>query len=117
MTLAPSTLKIASAGAPSAAACKPGKPGKAKAYHVTVNLDESLKQGSVLVDLVAVDLVVEEVREVREQVEVGVNAEQLRGLRGPRAATVPRGRQAVPLRVAAIRVVDVTVVHQCFFCD
>lgn len=35
------------------ASCKPGKPGKPKAYHVTVNLDESLKQGSVLVDLVA----------------------------------------------------------------
>jgi hypothetical protein len=35
--------------------CKPGKPGKPKAYHVTVNLDESLKQGSVLVDLVAVN--------------------------------------------------------------
>jgi hypothetical protein len=33
--------------------CKPGKPGKPKAYHVTLNLDESLKQGSVLVDLVA----------------------------------------------------------------
>src|SRR6266516_5592857 len=32
--------------------CKPGQPGKPKAYHVTVNLDESLKQGSVLVDLV-----------------------------------------------------------------
>ena len=32
--------------------CKPGKPGKPKAYHVTVNLDESLRQGSVLVDLV-----------------------------------------------------------------
>src|SRR5213596_4065587 len=32
--------------------CKPGKAGKPKAYHVTVNLDESLKQGSVLVDLV-----------------------------------------------------------------
>jgi hypothetical protein len=35
------------------ASCKPGKPGKPKAYHVTVNLDESLKEGSVLVDLVA----------------------------------------------------------------
>ena len=27
--------------------CKPGKPGKIKAYHITVNLDESLKQSSV----------------------------------------------------------------------
>ena len=34
------------------ASCKPGKPGKPKAYHVTVNLDESLKQASVLVDLI-----------------------------------------------------------------
>ncbi len=33
--------------------CKPGKAGKPTAYHVTVNLDESLKEGSVLVDLVA----------------------------------------------------------------
>lgn len=38
------------------ASCKPGKPGKPKAYHITVNLDESLKQGSVLVDLVPVTL-------------------------------------------------------------
>jgi hypothetical protein len=35
------------------ATCKPGKPGKPKAYHVTVNLDQSLQQASVLVDLVA----------------------------------------------------------------
>ena len=34
--------------------CKPGKPGKTKAYHITVNLDESLKQSSVLVDIVPV---------------------------------------------------------------
>ena len=33
--------------------CKPGKPGKPKPYHVTVNLDQSLQQASVLVDLVA----------------------------------------------------------------
>ena len=32
--------------------CKPGQTGKPQAYQVTVNLDESLKQGSVLVDLV-----------------------------------------------------------------
>jgi hypothetical protein len=34
--------------------CKPGKPGKPIAYHVTVNLDQSLQQGSVVVDLIAV---------------------------------------------------------------
>lgn len=33
--------------------CKPGKPGKPIAYHVTVNLDQSLQQGSVVVDVIA----------------------------------------------------------------
>lgn len=35
--------------------CKPGKPGKPKPYNVTVNLDQSLQQGSVVVDLIAVN--------------------------------------------------------------
>jgi hypothetical protein len=35
--------------------CKPGKPGKPRAYNVTVNLDPALRQGSVVVDLVAVN--------------------------------------------------------------
>ena len=35
--------------------CKPGKPGKPKPYHITVNLDPSLQQGSVVVDLIAVN--------------------------------------------------------------
>jgi hypothetical protein len=35
--------------------CKPGKPGKPIAYHVTVNLDQSLQQGSVVVDVIAVN--------------------------------------------------------------
>lgn len=34
--------------------CKPGKPAKPIPYHVTVNLDQSLQQGSVVVDLIAV---------------------------------------------------------------
>jgi len=34
--------------------CKPGKPAKPKPFHVTVNLDPSLQQSSVVVDLVAV---------------------------------------------------------------
>ena len=34
--------------------CKPGKLAKPKAYHVTVSLDASLQQGSVVVDVIAV---------------------------------------------------------------
>ena len=36
------------------ASCKPGEPGKPQAYFVQVNLDPTLQQGSVLVDLVGV---------------------------------------------------------------
>src|SRR5262249_8717493 len=43
---------IGTMGLSSCSSCKPGKAGKPQAYHMTVNLDESLKQGSVLVDLV-----------------------------------------------------------------
>src|SRR3954464_11549620 len=35
--------------------CKPGKPGPIGRYNVEVNLDESLKTSSVLVDLVGVN--------------------------------------------------------------
>ena len=35
--------------------CKPGQPGKPVPYHVTVNLDQSLQQGSVVVDVIAVN--------------------------------------------------------------
>lgn len=45
------TLAVSLSGCSS---CKPGKPGKPKPYHITVNLDQSLQQGSVVVDLIAV---------------------------------------------------------------
>ena len=60
-----------------------------------------------LIELVAALGIVQEVREVREQTEVGVDAEQLRALRRPAPDAIPRARETVALRAAAIGAIHV----------
>lgn len=55
MAIVAGVLTMFLAGCSMLSPCKPGKPGKPKPYHITVNLDQSLQQGSVVVDLIAVN--------------------------------------------------------------
>src|SRR5262245_21001735 len=59
-----------------------------------------------LIELVAPRRVVEEVAEVREQIEIGVDAEQLHVLNRVSADAMPGSRKAIALRAAAIGRVD-----------